>query len=135
MPNSPESGCRVTFIAGFSGVLHRTYEKDFSRKLEFLALKWTGTDRFIDYFNFGPPFEVFTANNPLTNVMTTAKLNACGLRWSAQLANYQFTIRFRSGKTNIDADFLSRNPTEEFQKIVIHSRFCCRVLIVLVWGT
>ena len=78
-----------------------------SGKLEFLALKWAITERFSDYLNYGPPFEVFT-DNPLTYVMTSAKLNACGMRWVAQLANYQFTLKFRSGKSNIDADFLSR---------------------------
>ena len=79
-----------------------------SGKLEFLALKWAITERFSDYLNYGPPFEVFTDNNPLTYVMTSAKLNAFGLRWVAQLANYQFTLKFRSGRNNVDADFLSR---------------------------
>ena len=79
-----------------------------SGKLEFLALKWAIAERFSDYLNYGPPFEVFTDNNPLTYVMTSAKLNAFGLRWVAQLANYQFTLKFRSGRNNVDADFLLR---------------------------
>ena len=86
-------------------------EKDYhlhSGKLELLALKWAITERFSDYLNYGPPFEVFTDNNPLTYVMTSAKLNVCGMRWVVQLANYQFTLQFRSGKNNIDTDFLSR---------------------------
>ena len=52
-----------------------------SGKLEFLALKWSVTEKFADYLHYGPPFEIFTDNNPLTYVMTTAKLYACGLRW------------------------------------------------------
>ena len=83
-----------------------------SGKLEFLALKWAVTEKFSDYLNYGPPFEIFTDNNPLTYVMTSAKLNACGLRWVAQLANYQFSLKFRSGKSNVDADFLSRIHNE-----------------------
>ena len=79
-----------------------------SGKLEFLALKCAITERFSDYLNYGPPFEVFTDNNPLTYGTTSAKLNACGMRWVAQLANYQSTLKFRSGKNNIDADFLFR---------------------------
>ena len=49
-------------------------------------------------------------NNPLTYVLTMAKLNATGQRWIAQLANYNFTIQYRSGKQNIDVDALSRIP-------------------------
>ena len=88
-----------------------------SGKLEFLALKWAVTERFSDYLNYGPPFEVFTDNNPLTYVMTSAKLNACGMRWVVQLANYQFTLKFRSGKNNIDADFLSRVTDDMCDKV------------------
>ena len=58
-----------------------------SGKLEFLALEWAITDKFSDYLSFGPPFTVYTDNNPLTYVMTTAKLNATGLRWVATLSN------------------------------------------------
>ena len=80
-----------------------------SGKLEFLALKWAITEKFADYLCYGPPFEVFTDNNPLTYVLTSAKLNASGLRWVAELANFQFTIKYRPGKKNQDADYLSRN--------------------------
>ena len=49
-------------------------------------------------------------NNPLTYVLTTAKLDATGQRWVASLANYNFTITYHSGKHNVDADALSRIP-------------------------
>ena len=79
-----------------------------SGKLEFLALKWAITEKFTDYLKYGPPFTVYTDNNPLTYVLTTAKLNATGLRWVAELADYDFTIKYKPGKKNIDADYLSR---------------------------
>ena len=85
-------------------------------KLEFLALKWCITVKFSDYLHYGPPFEVYTDNNPLTYVLTSAKLNASGLRWVSQLSNYQFDIKYRLGKNNMDADFLSRNHTCEFEE-------------------
>jgi transposase InsO family protein len=85
-------------------------EKNYhSSKLEFLALKWSVTEKFHDYL-YGVSFEVLTDNNPLTYVKTTAKLDACGLRWEAALSNYDFCIKYRSGKSNIDADVLSRQP-------------------------
>ena len=86
-----------------------------SGKLEFLALKWCITDKFSDYLHYGPPFEVFTDNNPLTYVLSSAKLNATGLRWVSQLANYKFEIKYRPGKKHIDADFLSRHPLSDFK--------------------
>ena len=86
-----------------------------SGKLEFLALKWCITEKFSDYLHYGPRFTVFTDNNPLTYVLSSAKLNAAGLRWVAQLADYQFDIKYRPGKLNIDADYLSRHPVDVFK--------------------
>ena len=79
-----------------------------SGKLEFLALKWAITEKFADYLCYGPPFVVYTDNNPLTYVLSSAKLNATGLRWVAELANFQFSIKYKPGKRNGDADGLSR---------------------------
>ena len=76
-------------------------------KLEFLALKWAVTDKFHDYLYGGNTFEVYTDNNPLTYVLSTAKLDACSHRWVARLANYNFNIHYKSGITNTDADALS----------------------------
>ena len=62
-----------------------------SGKLEFLALKWAITERFADHLKYCPKkFMVYTDNNPLTYVLTTAKLNATGLRWVADLAEFDF---------------------------------------------
>ena len=86
-------------------------------KLEFLALKWCITDKFSDYLHYGPRFEVYTDNNPLTYVLTSAKLNSSGLRWVSQLANYQFDIKYRPGKHNIDADYLSRHNIDFEERV------------------
>ena len=59
-----------------------------SGKLEFLALKWAITERFRDYLYYAPSFKVFTNNNPLTYVMTTARLDATRHRWVAELADF-----------------------------------------------
>ena len=70
------------------------------------------TDKFKDYL-YGQHFEVYTDNNPLTYVTTSAKLDATGHRWVAELANYSFKLIYRSGKNNADADGLSRIPRKE----------------------
>ena len=46
-----------------------------------------------------PSFVVYTK---LTNVLSSAKLNATGLRWIGELADFNFTIRYHPGKTNTD---------------------------------
>ena len=83
-----------------------------AHKLEFLALKWSVTDKFKDLL-YGHRFEVITDNNPLTYVLTTAKLDATGHRWLAELASFDFDIKYRPGKKNTDADTLSRLPAQK----------------------
>lgn len=81
-----------------------------SGKLEFLALKWAVCEKFRDYLYYAPHFTIYTDNNPLTYVMSTAKLNAVGHRWVGELSDFRFDIKYRPGKTNVDADTLSRMP-------------------------
>ena len=52
-------------------------------------------DRFHEYL-YGGQFEVYTDNNPLTYILTSAKLDAMGQRWVASLANYDFRIFYTS---------------------------------------
>lgn len=75
-------------------------------KLEFLALKWAMTEKFREYL-LGHKCVVFTDNSPLSH-LTTAKLGATEQRWAAQLAVFDFEIRYRSGWSNKNADALSR---------------------------
>ena len=83
-----------------------------THKLEFLALKWSITERFHEYL-YGGHFEVYTDNNPLTYILTTAKLDATGQRWVASVANCNFEIFYKSGKLNVEVDALSRIPFGE----------------------
>ena len=73
-----------------------------------MALKWAVCEKFYEYLYGSNLFEVYTDNNPLTYVLSSAKLDACGQRWVAKLANYNFTIRYKSGLSNVEADALSR---------------------------
>ena len=66
-------------IAYASRSLSKTEKNYSAHKLEFLALKWAVTERFHEYLYVGN-FEVYTDNNPLTYVLTTAKLDATGQR-------------------------------------------------------
>ena len=79
-----------------------------AHKLEFLALKWAVCEKFHEYLYGSKTFKVYTDNNPLTYVLTSAKLDACGQRWVTKLANYNFTIKYKCGLSNVEADALSR---------------------------
>ncbi|KAL5011180.1 hypothetical protein ScPMuIL_011737, partial [Solemya velum] len=123
VPTTPEEVRRFLGFAGY----YRKFIRDFAKiarpltqltpspkqskphKLEFLALKWAVTEKFHDYL-YGHAFTVLTDNNPLTYVLTSAKLDATGHRWLASLSAYNFTIKYRPGKKNSDADALSRLP-------------------------
>ena len=78
-----------------------------SGKTVFLALKWAVTDHFKEYLIY-QPFVVCTDNNPLTYLFTTPNLDACGHRWVASLANFNFTIEYQRGRNNAAADALSQ---------------------------
>jgi transposase InsO family protein len=95
-------------------------------KLEFLALKWAITDKFSDYL-YGNRCEVWTDSNPLTYVLTSARLDATGHRWLARLAAFDFSLHYKPGKTNQDADAMSRLPGDVSNHAV---RAVCRMTTV-----
>ena len=78
-----------------------------THQLEFLALKWVVVKTVHKYL-YGSTFDVYTDNKPLTYILMTAKLDAVSHCWVASLANYNFQLYYRAGKTNIDADTLSK---------------------------
>ena len=104
---------RVVVIAYASRSLRpneRTAKNMSSLKLELLALKWSVTEKFRDYL-LGNKFTVITDNNPL-KYLSTAKLGAYEQKWASQLAEFDFEIKYRPGKQNVNADVLSRLPSD-----------------------
>ena len=81
-----DTECVIAYASRTLSKSERNYD---THKLEFLALKWSITERFHEYL-YGGHFEVYIDNNPLTYILTTAKLDATGQRWVASLANYNF---------------------------------------------
>ena len=68
----------------------------------------------------GSKFTVFTDNNPLCYIKSS-KLGAAQIRWLSELALYDFDIVYRTGKSNLVADALSRHPEveEEIEREVL----------------
>uniref|UniRef100_A0A3P9ITK5 Gypsy retrotransposon integrase-like protein 1 n=1 Tax=Oryzias latipes TaxID=8090 RepID=A0A3P9ITK5_ORYLA len=98
---------RLRVIAYASRGLSQSESRYPAHKLEFLALKWSVTEKFHDYL-YGASFTVVTDSNPLTYVLTSAKLDAASHRWLAALSTYSFKLQYRAGRHNVDADALSR---------------------------
>ena len=80
-------------------------------KREFLALNWSICDKFQDCL-YGHRFTVLTDNNSVTYVLTTAKLDDTGHRCLATLSTFNFDIKYRPGKNNVDT-----NTSESVQAI------------------
>ena len=98
-------------IAFASRGLSKSEMKYPAHKLEFLALKWAVTEKFSDYL-YGTDFTVVTDSNPLTYILTSAKLDATSYRWLSALSTFSFQLQYRAGKQNLDADALSRRPQD-----------------------
>ena len=75
--------------------------------------------KFKDYL-LGSKFIIFTDNNPLVYVKTS-KLGAAQIRWLSELALYDFDIIYRTGRSNLVADALSRRPEAEGEN---HNQTC-----------
>ena len=109
-----EQDGRMRAIAFASRGLTKSEAKYPAHKLEFLALKWAVTAKFGDYL-YGTDFTVVTDSNPLTYILTSAKLDATSYRWLSALSTYNFKLQYRAGTQNQDADGLSRRPHGELR--------------------
>lgn len=121
-----EQGGTTRAVAYASRGLSRSESRYPAHKLEFLALKWAITDKFHDYL-YGNTFTVVTDNNPLTYLLTSAKLDAASYRWLAALSTYTFDIKYRAGRQNLDADGLSRRPHGALVEDVASQEECQRI--------
>lgn len=97
---------KLRVISYASRRLGKSEENYPAMKLEFLCLKWAVTEKLYDYL-YGNKFNVKTDNNPLTYILTKAKLDATGQIWVSTLSAFDFEISYKPGKKNVDADALS----------------------------
>ena len=96
--------CPIVHASRMLSKSERNYD---AHKLEFLALKWAVTDHFYEYL-YGGSFDIYMDNNPLTYVLSSAKLDSIGQHWVASLAPYNFSLHYNPGRQNVVADSLSR---------------------------
>ena len=71
---------KLRVIAYASRSVSNTESNYPAHKLDFLALKWAVCERFHEYLYGAKTFDIYTDNNSMTCVLTSAKLDACGQR-------------------------------------------------------
>jgi transposase InsO family protein len=104
---------KVRVIAYASRTLKPAEKHYHSTKLEFISLKWGVCEAFRDYLGYSDHFCCFTDNNPLLFVMRQKKPNSTIQRWVSELGEFMpFTVLYRPGEVNRDADCLSRMPLD-----------------------
>lgn len=64
------------------------------------------------YYLLGHKFILITDHKPLQYIMTIKKDKSLLTRWATILQAYDFQVVYREGKSNTNADALSRNPPE-----------------------
>ena len=87
-------------------------KKYHSPKLEVLEVKWAVCNQFKDYLYYAPHFHIYTDNNPVTYIISTGRLTATGQRWVNELAEFSFSLHYKSGKQDPIADTLSRTSEQ-----------------------
>ena len=103
----------IRVVAYASRSLHpseRSMRDYSSAKIELMALKWTVCEKFKDYL-LGSKFTVYIDNNPIVHIQKS-KLGAAQICWLSELALYDFNIIYRTGRSNLVADALSRLPQD-----------------------
>ncbi|KAL1268995.1 hypothetical protein QQF64_031284 [Cirrhinus molitorella] len=90
------------------------------------GMHFTKTGKFSDYL-YGGEFTVITDSNPLTYILTSAKLDATSYRWLSSLSMFNFKIQYRAGKRNLDADGLLRRPHDRPLDDFVSQKECERI--------
>lgn len=76
---------------------------------------------------------MYTDNNPLTYILSTAKLNAVGHRWVDELADFHFTVKYRPGKSNTNTDTLSRYPLPLQEHLTEYTETLSPEVVSAIW--
>ena len=71
---------------------------------------------YFQYYLYGEKFTVITDHKPLKHLLKSNEPASRLIRWRWRLSRFDFTIVYRAGTTNGNADKLSRLPTDHFSE-------------------
>jgi len=102
-------------IAYASRVLSRAEQNYSTMKKKLLAIVWA-----VKHFRpYGTKFKVVTDHKPLIWLFSVNDPGSRLIRWRLKLEEYDYEIIHKAGRTNANADALSRNEREEERNIHI----------------
>ncbi|KAL6417870.1 hypothetical protein ACFW04_012472 [Cataglyphis niger] len=95
----------------YTSRLLNTAEKNYSTiEKELLAIVYC-----VNYFRpylYGRRFELVTDHKPLVWLHSVKDPTSRLVRWRLKLAEYEYEVKYKAGRTNVNADALSRNPAQ-----------------------
>jgi hypothetical protein len=114
-----------------SRMLKDTEQNDSTIEKELASIIWAV--RHYRPYLIGRPFVIVTNHKPLTWLFSVKDPSSRLLKWRLLLEEYEYSIIYKAGKRNVNADSLSRNPIvlttmiaskEKQQKIVQEMHEC-----------
>lgn len=93
-------------IAYASRTLNETEQKYSTIEKELLAIVWAC--KYFRPYLYGKKFKIYTDHRPLVWLFNLKEPNSKLMRWRLKLEEYDYTIIYKSGKQNTNADALSR---------------------------
>lgn len=98
-------------IAFASRTLNKAETNYSTIEKEALAIIWA-IRKYKPYL-LGNQFKLYTDHKPLTFIKTSTKNNRI-LNWRLELENYQYTVEYKQGKTNVVADALRKSRRQRY---------------------
>ena len=106
----------ITFA---SRILSKTERKWGITEREAYAMAWS-INYFCSYL-LGNKFELFTDHRPIIFLRTLNNFAPKIVRWLLQLEEYDYTVTYKEGKANSNANVMSRLPMNENGDDISHS--------------
>lgn len=106
-------------VAYASRLLHGAELNYSTIEKECLAIVFS-VEHFRSYI-YGREFTLVTDHKPLVWMHSVKDPTSRLLRWRLRLAEYEYKVVYKAGKTNVNADALSRNPAPPIQILPLHS--------------